>query len=63
MSELDGEHTGNEATGEHATQGSSEHRECRRCERHEGLVSKYGIFVCRQCFREIARSMGFRKYR
>lgn len=63
MSELDGEHTGSEATGEHATQGGTERRGCRRCERRKGLVSKYGIFVCRQCFREIARSMGFRKYR
>jgi small subunit ribosomal protein S14 len=62
MSELDGEHTGNEETGEHATQGSTQERVCRRCERDEGLVSKYGVFVCRQCFREIARSMGFRKY-
>jgi len=28
-----------------------------------GLVGKYDINLCRQCFREIARDMGFRKYR
>jgi small subunit ribosomal protein S14 len=63
MSDAEGEHTGAEETGEHASQAQGRHRECRRCERTEGLVSKYGIFLCRQCFREIARSMGFRKYR
>jgi small subunit ribosomal protein S14 len=36
---------------------------CRRCGREQGLVGKYDINLCRQCFREIAREMGFRKYR
>ena len=36
--------------------------ECRRCERKQGLVGKYAINLCRQCFREVARDMGFRKY-
>ena len=36
--------------------------ECQRCGRNQGLVGKYDIWLCRQCFREIARSMGFRKY-
>ena len=63
MSDADGEHTGAEETGEQAPRAQGRHRACRRCEREEGLVSKYGIFLCRQCFREIARSMGFRKYR
>jgi len=35
---------------------------CRRCERKQGLVGKYDINLCRQCFREVAREMGFRKY-
>jgi small subunit ribosomal protein S14 len=35
---------------------------CRRCEREQGLVGKYDIWLCRQCFREIARDMGFKKY-
>lgn len=36
---------------------------CRRCGRKQGLVRKYRIYLCRQCFREIARQMGFEKYR
>jgi small subunit ribosomal protein S14 len=35
---------------------------CRRCGRKNGLVRKYGIYLCRQCFREIAPEMGFEKY-
>ncbi len=51
-----------EATGEQATQRTGSLRACRRCERKQGLVGKYNIWLCRQCFREIARSMGFKKY-
>jgi len=36
--------------------------QCRRCGRKQGLVRKYGIYLCRQCFREIAPDMGFSKY-
>ncbi|MCD1293499.1 30S ribosomal protein S14 [Methanocella sp. CWC-04] len=35
---------------------------CRRCGRKQGLIRKYGVYVCRQCFREIAQDMGFQKY-
>lgn len=35
---------------------------CSRCGRKQGLVRKYGIYLCRQCFREIAHEMGFSKY-
>ncbi|WP_276272523.1 30S ribosomal protein S14 [Haloarcula litorea] len=35
---------------------------CQRCGREQGLVGKYDIWLCRQCFREIARGMGFEKY-
>jgi SSU ribosomal protein S14P len=35
---------------------------CRRCGRKSGLIRAYGIYLCRQCFREIARDMGFEKY-
>ncbi len=37
-------------------------RKCRRCGREEGLVTRYEIYLCRQCFREVARDMGFKKY-
>ncbi|MFB6282054.1 MAG: 30S ribosomal protein S14 [Haloferacaceae archaeon] len=50
-------------TGEHATRRTDDRRQCRRCGRPQGLVGKYDIFLCRQCFREVARSMGFKKYR
>lgn len=36
--------------------------QCRRCGRKQGLVRKYGIYLCRQCFREIAKNMGFEKF-
>lgn len=35
--------------------------ECRRCGRKNGLIRKYGIYMCRQCFREIALELGFKK--
>jgi small subunit ribosomal protein S14 len=35
---------------------------CERCGRKRGVVRRYGLHVCRQCFREIAFEMGFRKY-
>lgn len=37
-------------------------KKCRRCGRTGGHVSKYGINLCRQCFREIAKKIGFKKY-
>ena len=35
---------------------------CRRCGRPGGYISKYGLGHCRTCFREIATSLGFKKY-
>ena len=37
-------------------------RPCRRCGRVGGHVKKYGLNLCRQCFREIATKIGFKKY-
>ena len=54
--------TDDEPTGEHAARRTGSLRACRRCEREQGLVGKYEIWLCRQCFREIARPMGFKKY-
>jgi small subunit ribosomal protein S14 len=36
--------------------------ECQRCGRKRGMVRRYGLNLCRQCFREIAPSLGFKKY-
>jgi ribosomal protein S14 len=38
-------------------------RGCIRCGSHNGLIRRYGLNVCRQCFREIAEDMGFKKFR
>lgn len=37
-------------------------RHCDRCYRTQALVNKYGLCLCRHCFREIAPSLGFKKY-
>ena len=35
---------------------------CKRCNRKRGMVRRYNLNICRQCFREIAPSLGFKKY-
>ena len=35
---------------------------CKRCGQHKAHISKYGIHLCRLCFREIAIHIGFKKY-
>ena len=35
----------------------------RVCGNHWGLIRKYGLMVCRQCFRDYAKDMGFKKVR
>ncbi|MCK4522216.1 MAG: 30S ribosomal protein S14 [Nanoarchaeota archaeon] len=37
-------------------------KKCRRCGRVRGHISKYGLDLCRQCFREIAKDIGFKKF-
>lgn len=37
-------------------------RKCRRCGRRDGVIRKYGLYYCRQCFRDIAKNIGFKKY-
>ncbi len=37
-------------------------KKCLKCGGNKGFVSKYSINLCRRCFRDIAPSMGFRKY-
>ena len=36
---------------------------CDRCGRYEGHIRSFGLNFCRQCFREIAPRLGFKKYR
>ena len=35
---------------------------CRRCGKTEGIINKYGLQYCRQCFRDEAKKLGFKKY-
>lgn len=37
-------------------------KRCRRCLRVGGHVGKYGLNLCRHCFRDIATKIGFKKY-
>ena len=35
---------------------------CTRCGRLGGHIDKYNLGLCRQCFRQIATKIGFKKY-
>lgn len=35
---------------------------CQACGRRRGLVRRYSLRLCRQCFRDNARTLGFKKY-
>lgn len=37
-------------------------KKCTRCGRTGAHISKYGLNICRHCFREIALDIGFKKY-
>ncbi|AFZ79085.1 ribosomal protein S29e, putative [Theileria equi strain WA] len=35
--------------------------QCRVCFNRHGIIRKYGLEICRQCFRERATAIGFHK--
>jgi small subunit ribosomal protein S29e len=37
-------------------------RPCRRCGSYGPVIRKYGLNLCRHCFREVAEKLGFKKY-
>jgi small subunit ribosomal protein S14 len=37
-------------------------KKCSFCGRTGAHISKYGLSVCRQCFRDNATNLGFKKY-
>jgi small subunit ribosomal protein S14 len=37
-------------------------RRCVRCNRGEAHIGIHGLNYCRECFREVAKDVGFRKY-
>nr|XP_019049068.1 40S ribosomal protein S29 [Kwoniella bestiolae CBS 10118]OCF27998.1 40S ribosomal protein S29 [Kwoniella bestiolae CBS 10118] len=36
-------------------------RQCRVCAHQAGLIRKWGLDMCRQCFREKSKQIGFTK--
>jgi len=36
-------------------------RRCIRCGSVKAVIRKYGLYICRRCFREVYRLIGFRK--
>ena len=37
-------------------------RKCRICGTPRGLNRSHNLYICRRCFREVAKSIGFKKY-
>lgn len=37
-------------------------KKCQKCGNNKGFVAKYGLDLCRKCFREMANNIGFKKY-
>jgi len=37
-------------------------KKCERCGRFGAHIKSYGLNLCRQCFREVAGEIGFKKY-
>lgn len=35
---------------------------CSRCGSYGPIIQQYGLVLCRQCFREVASKLGFKKY-
>lgn len=37
-------------------------KKCKRCGTVRAHIQKYDLHLCRRCFREIAKDLGFKKY-
>ena len=37
-------------------------KQCEECKNTRGYIAKYGINMCRKCFREHADKLGFKKF-
>lgn len=37
-------------------------RLCRMCHNRKALIRKYGLLVCRRCFKDFAEKIGFKKF-
>ena len=49
------------STPKKRTQGQST-KKCRLCGNTHAVIHKYGIELCRKCFRETGPKIGFKKY-
>ena len=38
-------------------------RSCRNCGQHYAHINKYGLHLCRHCFRQFATELGFKIFR
>ncbi len=36
-------------------------RRCQRCGRYDGIIRRYGLMLCKDCFKEVAPLLGFAK--
>ena len=37
-------------------------RRCRICGASRALIREHGLYVCKRCFREVAKDLNFKKY-
>ena len=37
-------------------------RICKLCGTPRGMIRKYGLYICRRCFREVGERIGFKKF-
>lgn len=37
-------------------------RKCRVCGTARGLIRSYKLYICRRCFREVGKDIGFEKF-
>ena len=37
-------------------------KQCEECGNTHGFIAKYGLKMCRRCFRDSAEKLGFKKY-
>lgn len=44
------------------TKNYGHHVGCERCGQKRSLIRRFGMHLCRQCFREAAPEMGFKKF-
>ncbi len=51
-----------QATGRKQRQYGKGSRWCKRCGQYTALIQAYDLMLCRQCFREVARRLGFKKF-